>query len=202
MQHGTGYPDLDKIMEDGEPLCFEFELLRVEQPGEYKQEPWAMTDEDKLGAVPMLKEEGNNLYKNGEHKCAAGKYYEALSLLEGLLIREQLHSEPWYEIAKKKIPLLLNYTQCMLLLEDYAEAIRHTTTALEIEPENVKALYRRGKAHSASWNVDEAKSDLRKAAELDPSLANVVERELRSLAQRVREKDALDRDRLQGKLFN
>lgn len=202
MQQGTGHPDLDKIMEDASPMCFEFELLRVEQPGDYQQDHWAMTDEEKAAAVSVLKAEGNELYKKGEYESASEKYFEALSYLEEQIIKEQPKSETWYGIAKQKVPFLLNYAQCKLLTHDYAEAVRHTTSALEIEPENVKALYRRGKAHSASWDVEEAKRDMRKAAELDTSLASTVEREMRSLAQRVKEKDALDRERLSGKLFS
>lgn len=201
MQQGTGHTDLDNIMEDASPMCFEFELLRVEQPGDYQQEHWAMTDEEKAAAVLVLKEEGNELYKKGEHKRASEKYFEALSYVEEQLIKEQPKSETWYGIAKRKVPLLLNYAQCKLLMQDYAETVRHATSVLEIEPENVKALYRRGKAHSASWDVEEAKRDLNKAAELDTSLASTVEKELRSLVQRVKEKDAADRECWSRRLF-
>lgn len=201
MQQGTGHPDLDKILEGASPLCFEFELLRVEQPGDYQQDHWAMTDSEKAAAVLVLKEEGNALYKKGDHKKASEKYFEALSYLEQMIIKEKPKSETWHGIAQQKIPFLLNYAQCKLLMEEYVEVIRHTTSVLEIEPENVKALYRRGRAHSAIWDVEEAKRDLRKATELDTSLASAVEKEVRSLAQRVKEKDTADRERLKGKLF-
>lgn len=201
MQHGTGHPELDKILEDGSPLCFEFELLRVEQPGDYQQDHWAMTDGEKSAAVSVLKEEGNTLYKEGEYEHASEKYFQALSYLEEQIIKEKPHSETWYSIAKQKVPLLLNYAQCKLLMHDYADTIRHTTSVLEVEPDNVKALYRRGKARSATWDVEEATRDLRKAAELDTSLASTVEKELRVLAERVKEKDTAEKERFRGKLF-
>jgi AH receptor-interacting protein len=201
MQHGTGHSDLDKIMESASPLCFEFELLRVEQPGDYEPDHWAMTDDEKSAAVVILKEEGNTLYRGGEYKQASEKYFEALRYLEEQIIKEKPQSEAWYGIAKRKVPLLLNYAQCKLLMQDYVDTIRHTTSVLEVEPGNVKALYRRGKAHAASWDVEEATRDLRRAAELDTSLVKPVEKELKAMAERVKEKDVAEKERLKGKLF-
>lgn len=198
---GTGYPDLDQIVTDRCPLAFEFELLRVEQPGQYKQDSWAMTENEKTAAVPALREEGNKLYKAGDFQKAAGKYFEALAYLEELSIREKPQSDPWNSIEEKKVPLLLNYAQCKLLMEDYAEVIRHTTTVLDFDSNNVKALYRRAKAHAACWNTEEAKSDFASVVKLDPSLSKSVEKELRTLTERVREKDMDERERLKGKLF-
>ena len=201
MQHGTGHTELDHILEEASPLCFEFELLRVDQPGNYQQDHWAMTDDEKATAIPVLKEEGNSLYKEGKHNLASEKYFQALSYLEEQIIKEKPKSETWHAITKQKVPLLLNYAQCKLLMQDYADAIRQTTSVLEVEPKNIKALYRRGKAHSASWDVEEATRDLRKAAELDNSLTHAVEKELRALGERVKEKDVAERDRLRGKMF-
>lgn len=197
----TGFQDLDKIMEERSPLAFEFEFLRMELPGEYKQDSWAMTEDEKTAAVPVLKEEGNSLYKIGEYQKAADKYFEALSYLEELSIREKPQSDPWNRIEEKKVPLLLNYAQCKLLVEDYAEVIRHTTTVLEFDRNNVKALFRRGKAHAASWDVEEARSDFAEVVKLDPSLSKTVEKELRMLAERVRKQDAAEKEWLRGKLF-
>lgn len=198
---GVGMRDLDKLMEERSPLAFEFELLRVEQPGDYKKDSWAMTEPEKTAAVPVLKEEGNALYRAGEYHRAAEKYFEALSYLEEMVIKEKPQSDEWNRIEEKKVPLLLNFAQCKLLMEDYAEAIRHTTAVLEFESKNVKALYRRGKAHAACWNVEEAKADFAEAVRLDPSLSKGVEKELKVLAERVREQDAVDKERLKGKLF-
>ncbi len=198
---GTGYQDLDKITADKDPLCFELELLSVEQPGEYKQDHWAMTDAEKDTAIPILKEEGNTLYKQGNVEAACAKYYEALSYVEGQLVKEKSHCEAWTAIAVRKIPLLLNYAQCKMVQKEYADVIKHCSMVLEIESNNVKALYRRGMAHSATWDVEDAQRDLGQAAKLQPSLKRTVDRELQDLARRVKESDAVERKRLQGKLF-
>jgi len=76
-----------------------------------------------------------------------------------------------------------------------------STTVLDFDSNNVKALYRRAKAHAACWNTEEAKSDFARVVKLDPSLSKSVEKELRTLTERVREKDIDERERLKGKLF-
>lgn len=198
---GTGHTDLDKLTESHTPLIFELELLKVEQPGEYKKEHWAMTEDEKKDAIPKLKEEGNALYKEGRYLEASEKYFEALSYLEQMTIKEKPQSESWNAITEKKVPFLLNYAQCKLLLKEYVEVIHHTTTVLDFDAHNVKALFRRAKAHSSCWNVEQAREDFKEVCKLDPSLARTVDKELKSLASRVKEKDEQDRDHFKGKMF-
>ena len=198
---GTGHADLDKLYQDRCPLTFQLELLRVDQPGEYKKESWAMSVEEKDEAVSRLREEGNTLYRAGSHEEACEKYFEALGYLEELSLREKPKSVEWEAIERRKVPLLLNYSQCMLLKRDYAEVIRHTTTVLGVDCDNVKALYRRAKAHAASWDKEAAEADFRRAVELDPTLARSVERELGQLEERLKREKEAEKDRWQGKLF-
>lgn len=198
---GTGHPDLDKLAESHTPLIFELELIKVDQPGDYRKEHWAMTESEKKDAIPKLKEEGNSLYKEGRYLESSEKYFEALSYLEQMLIKEKPQSHSWNAITEQKVPFLLNYAQCKLLLKEYAEVIRHTTTVLDFDAHNVKALFRRAKAHSASWNTVEAKEDFKEVCRLDHSLAKTVDKELKSLASRVKEKDEQERDHFKGKLF-
>lgn len=67
--------------------------------------------------------------------------------------------------------------------------------------DNVKALFRRGRAHIAVWNVTEAKADLERVAGLDPTLSLAVQKQLNILNTAVKEKDTLDKSKLQGKIF-
>lgn len=64
--------------------------------------------------------------------------------------------------------------------------------------DNVKAYFKRGKAHAAVWNAQEAQADFAKVLELDPALAPVVSRELRALETRIRQKDEEDKARFRG----
>ena len=198
---GTGHKDLDELGAGHTPLIFELELLRVEQPGDYKKEHWAMTGQEKEAAIPKLKEEGNALYKDGKHREASEKYFEALSYLEELCIKEKPGSETWNAVTERKTPFLLNYAQCQLLLGEYAEVIRHTSDVLQFDKDNVKALFRRAKAHSASWNAEEAREDFERVVQLDPTLGRTVDKELKALSARLKEKEEQEKQQFKGKLF-
>lgn len=60
---------------------------QVENPGTYQQDPWAMTDEEKAKAVPVIHQEGNRLYREGHVKEAAAKYYDAIACLKNLQMK-------------------------------------------------------------------------------------------------------------------
>jgi len=44
--------------------------------------------------------------------------------------------------------------------------------------DNIKALFRRAKAHVAVWNLSEAQADFKRVAELDASLGKSIQKEL------------------------
>lgn len=46
-----------------------------------------MSEDERLVSIPTLKEEGNALYKAGDHEAASKKYSEALGRLEQLMLR-------------------------------------------------------------------------------------------------------------------
>lgn len=200
-EHGLGYADLDGLMQKPQPLEFILELLTVEEPGEYRKESWAMDIEEKLNALPQLRMEGNRLYTEKNFQAAAEKYGEALGMLEQLVLREKPGDEEFVKLDEMKIPFLLNYAQCKLCLEDFYPVIEHTTEVLKKQPDNVKALYRRAKAHVGAWNPKEAREDFERVAQLDPSLAKSVAAEVANLEKLEREKTNQDKLLLQGKMF-
>ena len=192
----TGYMDLDDLLLNEQDLIFEIELLKFDKPGEFAKETWQMDADEMLSNVPRLKEAGNKLYEAKKYKEAAEKYAEALGCLEQLCLREKPGDEIWLNLDRKKIPLLLNYSQCKLLLGDYYQVIEHTSTVLEKDKDNIKALFRRAKAHVKCWNPTVAREDFNRAAELDSSLRKAVKKELDELDRLCKKHDAEDKDRL------
>ncbi len=99
---------------------------------------------------------------------------------------------------------MLNFIQCKLKLGDFYSAIEHATTILDSDPSNIKARYRRAKAHVSVWNVEEAKNDynyLLLNLKDDENLRTLVQHELQQLIQAEHEKYQEDKSRLSGKLF-
>ncbi|XP_041087866.1 AH receptor-interacting protein-like [Polyodon spathula] len=196
--HSLGYPDLDELQRDPKPLIFHIDLLKVEAPGSYRQDPWAMSDDEKLAVVPSIHEEGNQLFREGKVKAASEKYHNAIACLKNLQMKEKPGDEAWIRLDLMITPLLLNYCQCKLQLGEYYEVLEHCSSILNKYEDNVKAYFKRGKAHAAVWNVREAQADFNKVTELDPSLTGTVNRERRALEQRLRDKSQEERERYRG----
>ncbi|XP_018478545.2 uncharacterized protein LOC108849489 isoform X2 [Raphanus sativus] len=104
------------------------------------------------------KMEGNRLFGNGLYEDALSKYELALQFAqefpESLELRSICHS---------------NRAICYLKLGKYAEAIKESTKAIELNPSYTKALVRRAEAHEKLEHFEEALTDLKKILELDPS---------------------------------
>lgn len=59
-------------------------VVQVQQPSEYHRESWAMSDEERLKAVPVLHGQGNKLYKQGRFEEATNKYKEAILCIKNV----------------------------------------------------------------------------------------------------------------------
>ena len=118
--------------------------------------------------------------------------------------REKPHDVEWYALDLQRRPLLLNFIQCKLKLGDFYAAIEHATTILDSDPSNIKARYRRAKAHVGAWNIEEAKNDykyLLSNVKDDKNLRTLIQNELQQLIQAEHDKYQEDKSRLSGKLF-
>lgn len=199
--HSIGHHDLDKLQAHPQPLVFTLEMLQVLPPGSFQLEIWAMTDEEKLEAIPQIHEEGNALFKSGDIAAAAEKYYNAIACLKSLQMKERPGDEHWIKLDLMITPLLLNYCQCKLLLGQYYEVLDHCSSIINKYEGNVKAYFKRGKAHAAVWNETEARADFAKVITLEPSLETSVAKELRAMEERIREKQKEEKGRYKN-LFN
>ncbi|XP_043484597.1 aryl-hydrocarbon-interacting protein-like 1 [Leptopilina heterotoma] len=193
---GIGYDDLNELIKNPQDLEFTIELTSVIPPSDYEKESWQLTEAEKLKSIPDLREKGNCLFKGKNYEAAAETYAKAISYLEQLMLAEKPNDEEWIELNNMKNPLLLNFAQCKLFQKEYYAAIEHCTTVLKYEPKNVKAFYRRGKAHIAVWNEKEATDDLNRAVELDPLLRNAIEKELQLFSDAIKEKEKLEMKKL------
>ena len=72
------------------------------------------------------------------------------------------------------------------------------TVVVPFLTDNVKALYKRAKAHAAVWNETEARADFAKVLELDPTLESSVAKELRIMEEKIRTKDKEEKGRYKG----
>lgn len=195
LSEGLGYSDLDEYVKNPSPLAFQIELVKLELPGEYEQDLWSISIDEKAKLIPKWKEEGNQLYKDGQFDAASKKYSGALGCLEQLSTREKPGSNEWQEIEQQKVPFLLNFSQCMLKTKEYYKAIEHLTTVLEKDSKNVKAYFRRASAYHFVFNFHKAKLDYKQAKELDQSLTKTIDKELALIEKDEAQKNKEDKEK-------
>lgn len=97
------------------------------------------------------------------------------------------------------VSLHLNQAMALVKQEKWEDAIAASGRALKLQPENVKALYRRGLARSRVDALDGANADLRKALKIEPANRD-AKRELGRLAERLKSKRVEEKRRFSGGL--
>mmetsp|Transcript_144536 Transcript_144536/g.254914 ORF Transcript_144536/g.254914 Transcript_144536/m.254914 type:complete len:476 (+) Transcript_144536:85-1512(+) len=173
--------------------------------------------DEKIEQAESIKDEGNKLYQDKKYADAVDKYEEAASLFHYcystdpgwrknnrgidddvlVLVDDEGEDEDQKrQIRKLRLMCCLNLAQSKIKLAKFDEAIVAATVALELDPENVKALYRRAEARvrpsgSTAYDHDCAIKDLNKANEIDPKDKTVSSllKTLREERRKQREKD-------------
>ncbi|XP_052199153.1 uncharacterized protein LOC127806129 [Diospyros lotus] len=135
-----------------------------------------------LAEANEAKMEGNKLFGGGQYEEALSHYEAALrvapdipNIPSSLELRSICHA---------------NRGLCFLKLVKYEDSIKECTKALELNPNYVKALLRRGEAHEKLEHYEEAIADLKKILELDQSdvQARRTIQRLEPLAEEKRER--------------
>ncbi|CAI8002480.1 FK506-binding protein-like [Geodia barretti] len=141
---------------------------------------WEMETSEILSLASRHKERGGKLFQEGQEGAAAVCYSRAAKLAaaaggggEG-------------EFKDLQVALGLNLAACQLKLGQADHASSNCSRVLELDPGNVKALYRRGVARMRLGDLDEAEEDLRQAG-----MGNTaVQRRLRELTQLKQQQSA------------
>lgn len=113
------------------------------------------------------KEKGNSFFKSGANKEALYHYNCALMYVNGMYGLSESQTK---QVNELKVQCNNNLANVHLKEGSHiSRVITCSSKVLEIEPRNVKALFRRGKAYSLLNNLDKAEQDLLEASQLDPN---------------------------------
>lgn len=112
-----------------------------------------------MNAAHMLKNEGNQHYKNE-------KYTEALEVYNRAI--ENLRPHAGDDVRQMRTQLLSNAALCYLKQKCWGKARDSCDEALKIDPKNIKATLRRGQALAGLDNLSEAWAELKLAVSLSP----------------------------------
>lgn len=201
MKGSVGHLDLDELMKNPSDLLFTIELIEVKENDSYEKELWQLSDDDQNDLVRSLRKEGNHYYESKDYSRAAEMYSKALGIIENLMLKEKPNEEEWNALDQLRIPFFLNLSQCKLFLGDYYEAIQHCSEVIKRDPKNVKAYFRRAKAHMNASNFAEARSDYDQVRSMDQSLSPTIEKLVRELNNKERMFYQKEKSMYVGKLF-
>jgi peptidyl-prolyl isomerase D len=93
----------------------------------------------------------------------------------------------------------LNIASCSIKLGLWRNAVNNASKALEYDPNNAKALFRRGQGNFKLANFDEATKDLERAKELSGGDAAVVQ-ELAAVKAAIEQEKAKEK-KMFSKMF-
>lgn len=134
----------------------------------------AMSLEERHSFAAARKAVAADLFKRQRHRLALGRYNRILALFS--------QSDDDDATQQLRVTCQLNRAACLLKLDDNAAARAACDKVLAYDPDQIKALYRRGSACFALSDYGSAQKDLAKVLRLDPKNA-----EARSLLVQVRE---------------
>nr|GMD48168.1 peptidyl-prolyl cis-trans isomerase FKBP42 [Ipomoea batatas] len=140
-----------------------------------------MTVEERIGAADRRKMNGNALFKEEKLEEAMQQYEMAIAYM-GDDFMFQLFGKYRDMALAVKNPCHLNMAACLLKLNRYDEAIAQCSIVLVEDENNVKALFRRGKARAELGQTDAAREDFLKARKFAPQ-DKAISQELRLLAE-------------------
>lgn len=133
-----------------------------------------MSGNEKGKDSAALKEEGNTLFKAGDMQGAVCCYTKAIKLSDS-----QAESAVLYR----------NRSACYLKLEDYSKAETDASKALDTDPGDVKARFRRAQAFQKLGRLDQAFLDAQRCAQLEPK-NKAFQDLLRQLGAQIQQKSA------------
>jgi len=106
-------------------------------------------------------------------------------------------------IKEVEILTCINLAHVYIKLEQYHYAIKYASQALEKDPENTKALFRKGIAYTKVGELERAKQCLDDVARIDPSMQAVSQKalqEVKNIEIRNKEKEKeISKRMIQGK---
>jgi len=124
---------------------------------------------DRMKKVMMNKEEGTSLFKDGNYEPASLRYKRALQHCDKFF---DLSEEDKTQVEGVKHTLHLNLAIFHVKLDNHNLSFTSLNTALDINADSTKALYRRAVVYEKTSNFDQAKKDLLKVQNLEQNEAN------------------------------
>ena len=121
--------------------------------------------EAKLIQATQHKEEGNGHFQKGQLDQAARSYRRGCTALKP--VRQNSAMTDDTQVKSLLVALQNNLSMVCFKQKKYSQSIQVATQALQVDPFNVKALYRRATARRWTGDYEQARADLKEALQQD-----------------------------------
>lgn len=184
----------------------ELDMVELGLDGTAAPKPTDLSIDERLNSAEQLREAANEKFRSGDLAAARKDYSEVLKLLAPRPIERSLEAVQEekrgaaQERAKNlRLPTLLNLALCCLKADpcEAFRALELCEEALELDPDNAKASFRKGKALAELGEVKEAEWELIRACKLAPGDAG-PRKELELLRARSKSDALKEKEMLQG----
>ncbi|KAJ6233188.1 inactive peptidyl-prolyl cis-trans isomerase fkbp6 [Anaeramoeba flamelloides] len=153
-----GAEHVGTVVEPNTTVVFEIELLSIDKTNDL---------ESKFNLLNDTKSEGNTLFKEGQYDPAIVKYEKCLELMK-LFPRTVLTEEEKEKIFEAKKTNLSNISMALIKLKKYQISLKYCEEVLKTDPENEKAIYRKGICIGEEGDFKKAIEILTNAYNLNP----------------------------------
>lgn len=116
---------------------------------------WLAAERDRLRRTVATKDRGDACFKTGDYRIAAMNYTQCLT------VDSEIGSQPHKETAGGRLHAVLfcNRAACYMALKKFRDAYADCSSALEIQPNYLKAILRRGRCFARLERYQESLTD-------------------------------------------
>ncbi|XP_053152538.1 peptidyl-prolyl cis-trans isomerase FKBP8-like [Hemicordylus capensis] len=177
-------------------LALEVELLAAQDAPDLE----LLGGKEKAELANRKRERGNVHYQRADYVLAINSYDIALKVV-GSNSKVDFTPEEEAELLEVKIKCLNNLAASQLKLDHYEAALRSCSQVLEQQPDNIKALFRKGKVLAQLGEYSEAIPILKAALKLEPS-NKTIHAELSKLAKKHADQKSVETEMYRKMLGN
>ncbi|KAJ8419052.1 hypothetical protein AAFF_G00005510 [Aldrovandia affinis] len=176
----------DPAVQPDTDLTLELQLLEATDAPDLE----LLTPSERIDLAWRKRERGNEYYQRGNFTFAVNSYSIALEVTEACS-RVDISPREEEELLDVKMKCLNNMAAAQLKLDHHEAALRSCIAVLAHQPDNIKALFRKGKVLALQGEYAEAVRILKRALKLEPS-NKTIHAELSKLVKKHSEEKGVE----------
>eukprot|EP01120_Amphizonella_sp_Union-15-10_P013302 TRINITY_DN6152_c0_g1_i1.p1 TRINITY_DN6152_c0_g1~~TRINITY_DN6152_c0_g1_i1.p1 ORF type:complete len:445 (-),score=119.87 TRINITY_DN6152_c0_g1_i1:115-1449(-) len=160
-----------------------------------EKESWEIDSFDEKYAIALQKkEQGNELFKSGHFKRAVAQYKKAIDFID---YDHDLKDEEKEKSKNLKTIIYNNISMVYVKKQKFGKVMENCKKVLDVEPNNAKALFRRGLSYASLDSWDLAKKDFLHVLSLEKD-NKLAKTELAKVNEKIKQQNEKDKKRFKN----